>query len=101
MLITDNSANTNNINIDASVYAENGGFGSENYDTRPISGTINLYGGIQQHGRLPVGTFYTNGSNLYLVSGFYKNYRYDNRLLIASPPGYPNTGMFEIVSWYE
>ena len=101
VLITDNAANTTNINIDASVYAETGGFGAENYGSRPISGTINLYGGIQQHGRLPVGTFYTNGSNLYLDSGFYKNYRYDDRLLIASPPGYPNTGHFEIVSWYE
>jgi len=101
VLISDNPANTTNINIDASVYAETGGFGAENYASRPISGTINLYGGIQQHGRLPVGTFYTNGSNLYLVSGFYKNYRYDDRLLIASPPGYPNTGHFEIVSWYE
>jgi len=101
VLITDNNANKGDINIDASVYAETGGFGSENYDTRSLAGTINLYGGIQQNGRLPVGTFHTNGSNLYLISGFLKNYRYDDRLMIASPPGYPNTGMFEIVSWYE
>jgi hypothetical protein len=101
VLITDNSANRSNINIQAAVYAETGGFGAENYDSRPISGTINLYGGIQQKGRLPVGTFHTNGSKLYLDSGFLKDYRYDNRFMIASPPGYPNTGKFEIVSWYE
>ena len=99
--VSDNLANTTNINIDASIYAETGGFGAENYASRPISGAINLYGGVQQNNRTPVGDYHTNGTNLYLISGFLKNYRYDNRLLIASPPGYPGTGMFEIVSWYE
>lgn len=101
VFVSDNLANSTNINIDASIYAETGGFGAENYNTRPLSGTINLYGGVQQYERIPVGDYVTNGSNLYLVSGFLKNYRYDNRLLTIAPPGYPFTGMFEIVSWYE
>ena len=101
VFVSDNLANSTNINVDASIYAETGGFGAQDYNTRPLSGTINLYGGVQQNGRIPVGDYVTNGSNLYLVSGFLKNYRYDNRLLTIAPPGYPFTGMFEIVSWYE
>ena len=101
VFVSDNLANSTNINIDASIYAETGGFGAQDYNTRPLSGTINLYGGVQQNGRIPVGDYVTNGSNLYLVSGFLKNYRYDKRLLTIAPPGYPFTGMFEIVSWYE
>jgi len=101
VLITDNAANNSDIKIQAAVYAETGGFGSENYDSRPVSGTIDLTGGITQNNRMPVGTFTTHGSKTVMVSGFLKNYKYDDRLLSGSPPGFPNTGFFEIVSWYE
>ena len=101
VLITDNAANNNNINIQAAIYAETGGFGAENYAKRVVSGTIDLNGGITQHTRLAVGTFKTSGKNNIIVSGFQKDYRYDNRLMVATPPGFPSTGMFEIVSWYE
>jgi hypothetical protein len=101
VLIADNSANKGNINIQASVYSETGGFGAENYATRSLDGSINLYGGIINQNRQPVGTFTTHGSKTIMVSGFLKNYRYDNRFMVASPPGFPTTGHFEIVSWYE
>lgn len=97
VLVTDNSQNNNSIKIQAAIYAEKGGFGAENYDQRPPSGSIYLYGGITQNTRLPVGTF--KGKNI--LSGFNKNYKYDDRLMVSSPPGYPLTGSFEIVSWYE
>lgn len=96
-LITDNAANRNDINIHASVYVEDGGFGAENYDSRPVSGNINLLGGIIQAERLAVGTFNSWGT----ASGFNKKYRYDDRLLRVSPPFFPGTGLYEIVSWYE
>lgn len=95
--ITDNSANNNNINIDASIYCETGSFGAENYNKRPVSGRINLLGGIIQVERGPVGTFKGMG----ISSGFYKTYRYDERLMLSFPPMFPGTGGFEIVSWYE
>ncbi|MEJ2493070.1 MAG: hypothetical protein P8Y79_01945, partial [Ignavibacteriaceae bacterium] len=97
VLITENAANNNNINIDASIFCENGGFGTKNYDRRPDSGNINLLGGIIQDTRQPVGTFSSYG----VSSGFSKRYMYDNRLLVASPPMFPGTGSFEIVAWYE
>jgi hypothetical protein len=56
-----------------------------------------MLGGIQQYQRGPVGTF--SGSSI--VSGFRKNYRYDERLMIDSPPLYPTTGSYEVLSWYE
>ncbi|MHB1686349.1 MAG: hypothetical protein ACYCVH_03115 [Ignavibacteriaceae bacterium] len=96
--VTDNAANTNNVYIDASIFSQNGGFGAENYNTRPPSGTIYLVGGITQKNRSAVGTFGGDGE---IASGFYKNYQYDNRFMIVSPPFFPNTGGFEIVSWYE
>ena len=97
VIMTDNSANHSDINIHASIYCESGGFGAENYSSRPVSGNINLLGGIIQHTRRAVGTFNQYG----IASGFSKRYRYDERLMIASPPGFPGTGSFEIVSWLE
>lgn len=97
VIVTENPANNNDINIHASIYIENGGFGAENYKTRPVSGKINLLGGIQQALRGAVGTFSGNT----IQSGFSKQYRYDDRLMVLYPPFFPGTGGYEIVSWYE
>lgn len=97
ILITQNTANNSSIDIHGSIYSESGGFGAENYDTRPISGNINLLGGIIQNTRRAVGTFSSSTIN----HGFSKRYRYDERLMFSSPPMYPGTGSFEIVSWLE
>lgn len=96
--ITDNAANnTGDIELQASIYCEQGSFGAENYTGRPKAGNINLYGGIIQKTRGAVGTF----SNWSGGTGFGKRYRYDNRLLYTTPPAFPGTGQFEILSWYE
>ncbi len=97
ILITDNSANANDINIHASMFSQNEGFGSENYSTRPSGGFINLLGGITQDSRMAVGTF--SGSTV--LHGFSKRYRYDDRFMVMSPPAFPGTGNFEVVSWFE
>lgn len=96
--ITDNTANNNDgIDIQASIYCETGGFGAQNYDTRPFAGAIRLLGGIIQNTRNAVSTF--SGSTI--NHGFSKRYRYDDRLLLVSPPSFPGTGGYEIVSWQE
>jgi hypothetical protein len=97
IIITENDANNTDINIHAALYAETGGFGAENFDSRPLSGNINLLGGITQNIRRAVGQFDSDGT----TSGFSKRYQYDDRLMLASPPYFPGTGNFEIVSWYE
>jgi hypothetical protein len=96
--VTDNTNNnTNGIKIQASIYAQEGSFGAEHYDTRPIAGFIDLYGGITQNIRGAVGTLWGGNVN----HGFSKRYRYDNRLLVSYPPFYPGCGSFEVVSWFE
>ena len=100
--VTDNSTNNNGINIDAAIYAESGGFGAQNYNTRPYCGYINLVGGITQNSRLPVGVISTNWRGVQSISnGFNKSYNYDNRLRYAVPPNFPHTNSYQIVSWHE
>jgi hypothetical protein len=89
----------NGFTIQASMLSRTMGFGAENYNTRPIAGQINMLGGVQQYQRQAVGTL--GGSPAHIVTGFGKNYRYDNRLLLVSPPFYPTTGTYEVLSWYE
>jgi len=91
--IADNLANSSDINIHASIYAEKGGFGAGWSSFTQSNGFINLYGGIQNKTRVQIGVF---GGN-----GFSRRYKYDERLMIMSPPGYPGTGILEIVSWLE
>lgn len=98
--VTDNKANSQNkdINIQASIFCENWGFGAQKFDTRVKSGNINLLGGIQQNYRQAVGTFDGSGN---IVSGFSKKYYYDSRLGSMSPPFYPGLATFRILSWLE
>jgi hypothetical protein len=97
VIITQNAVNNSNVSIHASIFCETGSFTAQNYSTRPVSGAINLLGGITQYTRGAVGTF--SGSTI--KSGFSKSYKYDERLLLVSPPSFPATGGYEIVSWYE
>ncbi len=96
ILITDNLANSSDINIHASMYAEKGGFGAGWSSFTQPNGFINLYGGIQNKTRVQIGIM-NNGD----VWGFNRRYKYDERLMLAAPPGYPGTGEMEIVSWLE
>lgn len=104
VMIADNKPNSKDINIQASIYCEKGGFSVQNYDSKTpiggkvVRGNINLIGGIIQKTRGAVGTIGSNGG---IATGFAKRYKYDDRFLIASPPFFPGTGGFEIVSWYE
>ena len=100
ILIADNAANAGkSIDIQASVFCRTGGFTAENWSTRGVEGSIKLLGGIQHNARAPVGTF--SGSPPHLVSGYLKNYLYDERLMNDAPPFFPTTGQYEIVSWFE
>ncbi len=102
VIITENAANDNNINIDAAIYCQEDGFGAQNYKTRPVSGNINLLGGITQNIRGAVGTFTTNKSGEQIIdSGFNKIYHYDVRLSHMFPPYFPVCGGFKILSWKD
>ncbi len=96
VLITNNVANQSSIDIHASIYCEKGGFGAGWPSFTKPNGNINLLGGIQNYSRVQIGVI--QGSEIW---GFNRRYRYDDRLMVASPPGYPGTGQLEIVSWFE
>lgn len=96
VLITQNTANQSDINIHASIFCEKGGFGAGWPNFTEPNGHINLLGGIQNYSRVQIGIIHWSE-----IWGFNRRYRYDERLMIASPPGYPGTGQLEIVSWYE
>ena len=102
IVITENWSNNHSITIQAAMYSETGSFGAEDYQHRPVSGNINLYGGLTQDTRGAVGTFYTDWwGNSIINSGFSKRYRYDDRLMTKVPPTFPSTGALEVVSWFE
>ncbi len=97
VIVTNNTNNAGNVNVHATIFSRSGGLTAENYNTRPAGGTLTVLGGIQQYQRGPVGTF--SGSTI--VSGFRKNYRYDERLYADTPPFFPTTGSYEVLSWLE
>ncbi len=97
VLVADNPANNDNCEIHASIMALNESFQAENYYSRPPSGVLTVLGGIIQVRRGPVGTFYWGG----ILSGFRKNYIYDGRLLVQSPPYFPVYDENQVVSWLE
>lgn len=98
IVITENSNNDPNIKIQAALFSMNKGLGAENYDDGNTRGRINLLGGVSQKQRAAVGTLDSHGS---VNSGYSKSYMYDDRMMVASPPYYPATGSYEILSWYE
>jgi hypothetical protein len=99
--IAKSDPNRNDINIQAAIFCEKGGFGAEDYNDQNSKwgsrGNINLLGGVSQSWRQPVGTF----SGETVKTGYAKRYTYDRRLLSNSPPFFPGTGHFRLVSWYE
>jgi Tfp pilus assembly protein PilX len=68
--------------IDAAILAISHSFIVDHYDCGNTLGTLTVNGDIAQKFRGPVGTF--SGSSL--VSGYSKNYNYDDRLRYLEPP---------------
>lgn len=97
IVIANNSNNSGNVTVQAALFSLNKGLGVEQHNNGVIRGRINLLGGISQKQRAAVGTL----SGGVINSGFSKSYRYDNRLMTQSPPFYPTTGSYMILSWYE
>ncbi len=74
-----------NMKLMASVYAFTGSFSYEDYDNYLYGpkGQLFLYGSLMQHKRGPVGTF--NPYTYENISGFYKTYAFDWRILGGLP----------------
>jgi len=80
-----------NVNIDACILAL-GSFGAEVWNSQ-LRGTLNIYGSIAQDVRGIIGQFNNSGR----VSGYTKNYIYDQRLNSSMPPFFPM--LRDIIGW--
>ena len=87
---------TGDLNIDALIMALNTSFYADDYDEGSYKGKLNLYGGLIQKKRGPVGTF--NGYTGEYTTGYKKNYHYDPKLSGYPPPNFPATGQINIIS---
>lgn len=96
VVISDTAPNRNNVIVDAAVLALNNSFYVQNYNYGSSRGYIHLWGSLSQKVRGPVGTF-----GYYGMTGYYKDYHYDERFMTIPPPYFPTTGGYEIFSWRE
>jgi hypothetical protein len=85
VIVSDNTANRTNCEINASIMAINGQFTIQNYDQGSPRGKLIVYGGILQKERGPVGKFGSGG----VITGYIKKYYYDDRFASEAPPYYP------------
>jgi len=88
-----------NLQLQASVMALNSSFTVANWWVGPPKGTLNVYGGIIQVQRGPVGTF--SGTTGQKLSGYSKSYQYDSRFSNLAPPYFPTTGSYQQVLWQQ
>ena len=98
VVISDNAANHNNVNIHASILATQGGLSVENLNGFPYAGDLYLAGGIIGHQNQD---FALTGKTGVVTNGYNLKLKYDERFMVTAPPKFPNSGKFEIVSWYE
>jgi hypothetical protein len=85
--------------IQAAILSLAHSFRVQAWDRGSPLGTLNVTGVLAQQYRGPVGT----NSNGVIVSGFSKNYTYDQRLRYLSPPYFldPVASQWGIVTWAE
>lgn len=99
IIIADNPANNSDVVINGSLMAVNGMMYAENYQTRPVAGSLTIVGSIYQNTRGPIATF--NWGTNAILSGFEKNYRFDLRLQGVTPPYFPYVRNLQLIAWWE
>ncbi|MFO7769489.1 MAG: DUF4900 domain-containing protein [bacterium] len=85
--------------IMAVIMAMGTSFAAEDHASGTPRGYLRVIGGMIQERRGPVGTF--DASTGALVSGYEKDYVYDQRLADSPPPAFPTTGRVLSLAWKE
>jgi len=88
------------LNIDAAVYCQNGELTAENFWNIPLSGRVNLYGGVTQSTAGSLGLF-NPGPPLTFLNGYSYDIHNDPRFETQQPPHFPTSSSYEMVSWWE
>jgi hypothetical protein len=97
IIVADTTPNEDNCEIHAHMLALWKSFQVEDYNQGSPRGDLTLWGGFAQEKCGPVGTFGPWG----LTHGYEKDYHWDTRLSLLSPPGYPATDRYIVVNWQE
>ncbi|MEW6509926.1 MAG: hypothetical protein AB1428_03090 [Bacteroidota bacterium] len=88
------------LNLQAAVYCQDGELAAEEYWNIPVSGRVNLYGGVTQKSAGSLGVF-NPGPPISFISGFSYSIRNDPRFEHQQPPMFPYSDSYELVSWWE
>ncbi|MBI1933255.1 MAG: hypothetical protein HYS24_12030 [Ignavibacteriales bacterium] len=94
VVVKDNAANRNDINIHAALFNYGGGISVEGLtSSKPNMGIMRIHGSLIENTAQTTG--YTNGA------GYNQVIKYDKRYRNSTPPSFPATTSYEIVSWFE
>ncbi len=95
IIVDATDANMDDCEIHAHMIALDKSLTAEKYWAGKPRGDLIIYGGFAQKKIGPVGKFNKYG----VIHGYNKDYHFDNRLAANSPPGYPTTDRYVLVSW--
>ncbi len=95
--IAETTPNLNDCEIHAVMMALWKNFEAEDYMHGPPRGSLILYGGIMVEQSIHLGQY----AHETLVSGYSRDYRWDDRLDAFWPPFFPKTGKYFVRSWQE
>jgi hypothetical protein len=88
-----------NRRVDASIFSLTGVFEVQDAKSYAPRGTLKTLGAMMQYRRGEIGD--VNPGNGNLTHGYYKNFRFDERLLNSPPKYYPSAGRYTLYSWRE
>jgi len=88
------------VNIQACVYCQRGELAAQNFWNIPISGRVNLFGGVTQNTAGSLGIS-AAGPPITLLGGFSYSIRNDPRFVTKQPPFFPASDSYELVTWWE
>jgi hypothetical protein len=88
------------LNLQAAVYCQNGELTAQNFWNIPVSGRVNLFGGVTQATAGSLGLF-NPGPPLTFLNGYSYSIRNDPRFEKQQPPFFPASSSYEMVSWWE
>lgn len=91
------NVNDKDIKLQAAIFAAQGGFEMED-KTIPPSGTLDLMGSAVAAKEEEIAIANSSGT---IEHGYARHVVFDERMLLSTPPLFPSTNQFEIVSWYE
>ncbi len=97
IIVTDSTPNRTDCRINAAMLALDDEFTVEHYSSGNPRGQLTIWGALAEVMRGPVGTF----GNASIVTGYNKDYHYDQRFTTTPPPYFPVTGQYSLYTWND